>query len=527
MGKTNFYTAVLANLCFILMSVFVVSPVLGGIISYNNPADNQAPGTVSKEYLPPSGVMPVIVLQGSPYEMGYQYGLQAPEYMAIVRDAAWASALSTKSYSEITESCEVDLEYIKNNLTSFQFEDFFRGISDSMDDQGYDFTSIDPVVMLYYGSRQGPVPEEHCTAFAVYGNSTGGELIVGDNFDFYQVPANSYSVLLALYPEDGYSCIIPSGAGRTGASAVVNENGLVYVVTSGPSGAQGDTGNGIIGYLELGYVGMCAGSVSDGEDILLNITRGFSLNRLLADTSGDAEVIEASHRAYSIRDSSDDFIIATNHFLDPEMSESQSPWDPLQYNPSSYYRYITAEKMITGNYGTVDYSDVKDILSSTDWWDGKVWHMDDPWSANTKNRFRSSVATLYSFIAIPDENIVSICQGNPDMPLWGTKASGLTGTYFNITVGYTPEVMVYNLRSEAEQEMWETVKVMGSSPGTWSCEQWSSIEDTYWEGVWWHDKGTLETDPNENTYAFGKAATAFSSVVMKSEQVKEYCLENS
>ncbi|HNX39394.1 MAG TPA: hypothetical protein PKK11_02335 [Methanothrix sp.] len=55
----------------------------------------------SKSYVPPPGIMPIVVLQGDPYQMGYQYGQQAGEYIAIVRDAAWASALSANTTQEI------------------------------------------------------------------------------------------------------------------------------------------------------------------------------------------------------------------------------------------------------------------------------------------------------------------------------------------------------------------------------------------------------------------------------------------
>jgi hypothetical protein len=63
-------------------------------------------GISTKFYLPPPGIMPIVVLQGDPYEMGYQYGLQAKDYIAIVRDAAWASALTTNSSQEIRQSCQ-------------------------------------------------------------------------------------------------------------------------------------------------------------------------------------------------------------------------------------------------------------------------------------------------------------------------------------------------------------------------------------------------------------------------------------
>ena len=180
------------------------------------------PSPASDRYVPPPGVMPVVILQGTPYEMGYQYGLQVPEYIAIVRDAAWASALTSNTYDEVIASCEDSRYYIETELTGFRFTDFFQGMSDAMNDQGYQFSPRDPVVILYYGIREGPGPEEHCTAFAAFGNATGSGLVAGVNFDFFQVPSNTYQVVLALYPDEGYSCIVPAGAGRPGSNAVMS-----------------------------------------------------------------------------------------------------------------------------------------------------------------------------------------------------------------------------------------------------------------------------------------------------------------
>jgi hypothetical protein len=493
----------------------------------NFPVMQAEPVPVSDRYVPPPGVMPVVILEGTPYEMGYQYGLQVPEYIAIVRDAAWASALSTNSYDQVVDSCRVEREYIATELTGFRFTDFFLGMSDAMNDQGYSFSPIDPIVMIYYGGRQGPVPEEHCTAFAAYGNATGNGLVAGVNFDYFQVPSNSYEVLLALYPDDGYSCILPSGAGRTGSNAVVNEEGLVYILTAAPGEGAGDLGPGISGFLELPYVGMTAGNVSGAREALLTMTRAFGLNRLLADRSGTAEVIEATRARYAIRypagNGSGEYLIATNHYLDPAMKPSQKIWDPVEYYPSSYYRYITTEKMIQDHYGSVNYSIAREVFSLTDWWDGREWHLDDPWSTNSIDRFTPDFATLYSLIAVPGNGVVSICLGNPDMPYWGTKAPGLTGTYFNITVGATPENLVYQLRSDAERELWNTVQVIGTTHDREVTREWASIENQYWEGVWWHNRGVLEKTSTAQAVAFGRAATDFSAVIAHAGQLREYC----
>ena len=93
--------------------------------------------------------MPIVVLQGDPYDMGYQYALQAKDYIAIVRNAAWASALAKNSSQEILQSSREYRQYIARELPQFDFISFFRGMSDGMIDQGYQFGQDDPVVMLY------------------------------------------------------------------------------------------------------------------------------------------------------------------------------------------------------------------------------------------------------------------------------------------------------------------------------------------------------------------------------------------
>ncbi|MFA6372521.1 MAG: hypothetical protein WCW68_07845, partial [Methanothrix sp.] len=41
----------------------------------SNPSNNSDPyvGISSKTYIPPPGIMPIVIMQGDPYEMGYQY----------------------------------------------------------------------------------------------------------------------------------------------------------------------------------------------------------------------------------------------------------------------------------------------------------------------------------------------------------------------------------------------------------------------------------------------------------------------
>ncbi len=488
---------------------------------------DQFVGISSKSYLPPPGIMPIVVLQGDPYEMGYQYALQVKDYIAVVRDAAWASALAKNSSQEILQSCREYRQYIARELPQFDFISFFRGMSNGMIDQGLQFGQDDPVVMLYWGGRQGPEPPDHCTAIAAFGNTTGKGMIAGTNFDYYHLPSNSYSIILALYPDSGNSCIIPTGAGRTGSNSAFNDKGLIYILAAAPQKGPGDNGPGITGFLELPYVAMTCDTVPEAEDCLINTTRMNGLNHLLLDAEGNATVLEATRARYALRKAGDnnesDYLVITNHYLNTTMKPSQPIWDPLKYYPSSYYRYLTAEKMITDRQGKFNYSAAVETFALADWWDGKQWHLDDPWSTNTINRFRPDVATLYSAIAIPSDQKVSICTGNPGMPYWGSLACGQTGTYVNFTLGKRPEDLVFDLKKDASAAMWMTVQVMGKEPPEKAANLWEETEDNYWEAVWWLDRAMLENKSPQRATAWGRSATSFTEVIAQAEKIRKLC----
>lgn len=510
---------------------FIGSSRYGSADSLNLPQLNKSSeysdaegGPVSESYVPPPGIMPIIVLQGSPYEMGYQYGLQARDYIALARDAAWASALSRNSSEEILKESEVYRGYISKELTGFNFLAFFQGISDSMNNQGVEFSPTDCIVMNYWGDKKGPEPAEHCTALAAYGNSTGRGIIAGVNFDYFLVPSNTYEVILALFPNDGNSCIIPTGVGRMGSNAAFNDKGLIYILTAAAQQGPEDNGPGITGFLEIPYVAITCSSVTKAEEFLTNSTRMFGLNHLLVDAHGNAEILEATRARYAVRrpgdDNETDYIIATNFYKNPKMKLSQKIWNPLEYYPSAYYRYITAKKMLDDNYGMMNYSTTVKILSLTDWWDGKKWNLDDPWSTNTINRFRPDVASLYSAIIVQNDNLISICTGNPSWPSWGNLASGQTGTYVNLTVGKSPENLVFNLRSNASKSMWKTVQSLGKAPPEELRASWDHARDQYWIGVWWMDRAVLETNSTLKAVAWGRSATDFSEVIAISEEIQ-------
>ena len=62
--------------------------------------------------LPPS-IIPVVILRGSDYEMGYQYGQQVGQYIEMKKGALWVSVFEMLSYAEALHELKAFQYYIK------------------------------------------------------------------------------------------------------------------------------------------------------------------------------------------------------------------------------------------------------------------------------------------------------------------------------------------------------------------------------------------------------------------------------
>ena len=80
---------------------------------------------------------------------------------------------------------------------------------------------------------------------------------------------------------------------------------------------------------------------------------------------------------------------------------------------------------------------------------------------------------------------------------------------------------MYQLKTAANAELWETVKLVKGSSESRIVDSWEETLDMYGEAVWWHNRGVLEKEKSERVYAFGKSATAFASVISKAGYIRE------
>jgi predicted choloylglycine hydrolase len=471
----------------------------------------------------PPGILPIIYISGSEYEMGYQYGQQAASYINIVKDGLWSVLLEKYDRSFILDKLMRYDSYVKLELPKVNYTAILQGIADGARDAGYDVTYWDVLLINYQVEFEWlPLPSS-CSNLAAWGKATAGsKVMVGSNFDYPFGRGYSYILMIVAYPKNGNAFVSFGIAGRLGDNFAMNDKGLIFMSNKGPNARPEDIGFGIADFILSPYIAMTCSTAEEAKDVILSLSLTNGINRLLVDKHGGAYVIEATASLKAVRKPGDfgegDYMISTNHFLNSTMMPSQKPWDPKLYYPSSWFRYITAEKYIKDNYGKIDAETVMKIMSSTDYWNGTTWIKNAGWTGNTINRFGLSTATLHSVVAIPVDGVLYVCAGNPGYPQWGRLAPGQTGQYVKVEWKSSPLETTKALYGAAQRELFSTAQAIEklSPSNDWSKillnEKFDEVKAMYWEAIRKLAMAELEGNELEALKLYGEASTGFAKV---------------
>jgi hypothetical protein len=282
-------------------------------------------------------VAAVIILQGSDYDMGYQYAQQLYQIFG-----PWA--LENLHY-EFTEKDTIALKAYQWHLKNYasEFIDTFRGMAAGSTAAGIELSYeevlaeyctdiFDRGLPAYPGteppeSQKDNIPLHGCSGFTAWGTATkDGKLIASSSSDHWVV----YEFVLVVLPETGNNYMIGTNL-PLGPSVHpgMNNKGLVYAHHGG-AGTDGNEkpGYGLTPHLRVQHTLRFANSADDALAMELAYTRGSGVMRafgLWADVSGKAFVLECRDPKV-VRRAGDhgerDFLYATNNCL----AESLEPF---------------------------------------------------------------------------------------------------------------------------------------------------------------------------------------------------------
>lgn len=320
-------------------------------------------------------------LSGTYYEMGLEQGRS-------LKEAGFTLLPPDKKMLRFAERCEEIIgQYMPELL------DELRGVADGAE-IGYD-----AIMTLTTTAPFDPDEVPGCSIVAVMPERTADErMIIGRNFDMFEDVSKEGATTYCTYPEGGYA-----SAGNcdiwVGRWDGLNEAGLFTGTTAlflpGPKPAL----PGPAGWFVGRYILDRFGTLSEAVEFVQTLPSTGSGGRLIADSSGEAVVIESSAEGRGFRYPQDGLLILTNHAV---CSAFAGKDDASEGYADSQARYSRLYELF-GGANLIDLEMVKEAMSDHE--GGVCSHKVD--SSGRKD------STIWSVVARPGERKIDVAPGHP------------------------------------------------------------------------------------------------------------------
>lgn len=503
----------------------------------------------SAPVLPP-GITPVVIVSGSDYEMGYQYGQQVGQYIEIKKDEVWASRLKTRNYDEVLLALKGVQYYVEKYHP--ELIEQMKGIADGATAHGYKVSYIDVLIInasmprLDYfnypadAEKEELPPEKKCSVFSAWGTAiTDGSLIGCDSVDAYPI---GYNVMVIAFPEKGNNWMGGMEAGTLSQHFCMNNKGL-FLGNSGGGGSsrKEDTDYGTNWQFMHQYLMRFANNAIEAKDMTMSWQITESENFHFADVYGNAFVVEATAALKSVRKPGDfgevDFLFSTNNYLNEAMKPTKEGQTFMGehggYGTYSSPRNMMLWDMLHNYHGKIDLEFAKMMwrfpgnLSNPPegGWDAVICRP-------TNNRVTVSTPDN------GDKGFTYLCTGPVGRVLHSsTDSTGKvmrptyelvdgTHTFYKVVLAASPAAVVEEALKTAQYDIAtaykEFMQIKVTDPGfAFLNDLFSLTNAEYCEGRNFYTQALLANKGNERMLLFAKAATALTRSQAHAQQLYE------
>ncbi|MFC1557493.1 C45 family autoproteolytic acyltransferase/hydrolase [candidate division KSB1 bacterium] len=500
-----------------------------------------------EETLPPD-ILPVVILSGSDYEMGYQYGQQAGKYIVKTRDGFWAQALGRFSRAEVIRILKANQYYIKKYTP--EIIDQMKGMADGATAAGYWLTYVDVMLMnctlpdpgtstYPSGAESETLPPKKCSVSSAWGSATSdGRLIGMDTLDSGEA---LFGVIVVAFPDVGNSYICGAQAGEIGDHFLMNNKGL-FVGNSGGGGSPRaiDDNYGLSWSCSLTHIVRFANSAREAREMLIPWQINIPENFHFVDTKGEACVVEKSAAVYGVRYPGDfgerDFLYSTNNYLHKNMKVTKEGEFIKEHGGFGAYaapRNLMLWDMLQNYHGKVDVDFMKMMLRFPG--DAPPYPPEGGWDAKVCRPSNSWVSVL-----LPDDGdngIAHICTGPAGRIIHSSTASSGeemrasypyidgTHTFFRLNLAASPEKVTESAKKAATNDIATAYKEMmhmnfTDTGYTALNELYSLANAEYYSGSNAFNKAIV-SGGNEALSYYAKAVTAYTRSQAHAMQVYE------
>ena len=488
------------------------------------------------EVLPPD-ILPVVIVSGSDYEMGFQYGQQAGHLIEKNKEGTWASALRQFSYDEVVRTLKANQFYIKKFTP--ECIEIMKGIANGASAAGYQITYTDVLLLnctlpkpetstFPPGAENETLPPKSCSVSSAWGTATkDGRLIGMDTLDGGE---SLFGVIIVAYPDEGNNYICGAQAGEIGDHFLMNNKGF-FLGNSGGGGSprEKDNNYGLSWSCSLTHLVRFANTAIEARDMLLPWQINIPENFHFVDVKGNAFVVEKTAAVQAVRKSGDfgekDFMYSTNNYLHKDMKVTKKG-DFIKghggYGAYSAPRNHMLWDMLSNYHGQIDIEFMKMLLRfpgdvppypPAGGWDAKVCRPTNSWVS----------------VVLPDDGdkgLVYICTGPLGKVIHSSTASNGdkmsssypyihgTHTFFRMNLAKDPKALVDAAKKHTNEDIAtaysKLMYLKYTDPGYAVLNDLYSLANAeYYSGCSAFNKG-LVTEGNEALSYFSDAATEFA-----------------
>jgi len=304
-------------------------------------------------------MLPLIRLEGTPFEQGLSHGRQArgriEQNLSIYFDRFQREGRISRR--EVLQRAKDYWRVIQDQ--SLNYAEALKGVTQGSGCDLLEIVALNVRYEILYHQFTANALSDGCTSFAVLpARTASGHLLLGENWDW--IPQVQGAV---LHVQEGDSEVLSfTEAGIVGGKMGLNSWGLGLVI-NGLTSTDDDWSRLAVPFHVRCYEILHAKNINEATKIVATRQRSCSANFLIAQIHDRAVDIEAAPFATRTFVPEDGSLSHTNHFLDPEALGVVEP--PSEKRPHSYHRLRCIRRLLAKKRSlTVD--DVKAHLRDHD-----------------------------------------------------------------------------------------------------------------------------------------------------------------
>ncbi|CAN5546280.1 acyl-CoA--6-aminopenicillanic acid acyl-transferase [soil metagenome] len=295
-----------------------------------------------------------LYVEGEPFEIGVANGKltkKLVQYQEVVFTNQITRLVPSNSYRNVLKYIVGWFNHSIDKYIPEEYDLEIYGISRSAS-HAYDTIATPYQRMLNYhaahdiGHALQNISLVGCTSFATWGSrSEDSTLIIGRNFDLYLGDEFARDKIIAFYnPSQGHKFMMVTFGGMAGVLSGMNDQGLTVTINAAKSEIPLSSGTpvSLVAREMLQY----ASTIKEAYEIAAK-RKMFVSESLLIGSAKDhrASIIEKTPDTMELFESTDDYIISTNHFQGNLLGNTKLNKDHMAKS-ASVYRYERVKELL-------------------------------------------------------------------------------------------------------------------------------------------------------------------------------------